>query len=106
RIARSRDRAPAAPSSVHEDYVIERVDRFEAQNERRVAVLLERDRGEERGFQTVRAPVADDAAKTAKRGAAAGLLIVRKPVQVPLDSQRRAEAREQPTFAGGEERAG
>ena len=70
-IARAGDRAPAVPAAVDEDDVIEPVDRLEAEEQRRVAVLLERHRGEERRFQAVRGAVRDHAAEGAQRFAAA-----------------------------------
>src|SRR5438034_5632545 len=80
RIARPRDRSPSAWSAVDEDDVVEQVDRLEAQDERRVAVLLEDDGGRERGLETVRGATLDDAAKAAQRLAAL-LVVVRQRVQ-------------------------
>ena len=71
RIARARDRSPAAAPPVDEDHVIELVDRLEAEDERRIAVLLEDDGREERRLEAVRAAVADDAAEAAQRRASA-----------------------------------
>jgi len=88
--------------AVHEDDVIELVDRLEAEDERRIAVLLERRRGEQRGLQAVRAAVADDAAEAALRRAAVRLFVVRKTVQELLNGERRPETRDEPTFRGGE----
>jgi hypothetical protein len=53
----SRERAtdPQLPLAVDEDHVIELVDRLEAEDERRVAVLLEDDGREQRRLETVRA---------------------------------------------------
>jgi hypothetical protein len=75
--------------------VIELVDRLEAENERWISVLFEHDGREEHRFQAVRASVADDAAKTAERGAAAWLCVVGQAIQVALDLARRIEARKQ-----------
>src|SRR5258708_24180716 len=73
---------------VHKDHVVQFVDRFEAQDERRVAVLLERRCREQRGFQAMRTAFADDTAEGAQRGGAAGLLVVRKIVQITLYGDR------------------
>jgi len=43
--------------------MIELVDRFEAEHERGISVLLEDHSGEKRRLETVRAAVADDAAQ-------------------------------------------
>jgi hypothetical protein len=53
RIARAGHRPPAIRPPIHEDYVIEEIDRLEAEDERREAMLFENDGGRERGFQTV-----------------------------------------------------
>jgi hypothetical protein len=89
---------------VHEDHVIQCVDGFEAQHERWIAVLLEDNRREKRGFQAVRAAVPNHAPKAAERRAAAGLLIVRQLIQIPLNSEGRAEARDEAAFPGREKR--
>ena len=57
---------------VDEEHVIELVDRFEAEHERRPAVLLEDHRGGQRRFQAVRGVVPDDAAEAAQRRAPGG----------------------------------
>ena len=62
-VARSRHRPPAAATAIGEDHVIELVDRFEAEDERGIAVLFERHGREQRRLETVRAAVADDAAE-------------------------------------------
>ena len=62
-------------------------------------MLFEHDRGEERRLEAVRATVADDAAKAAKGGAAARFVVVRQAVEEPLDRQRRAQARDEPSLA-------
>ena len=91
RIARARDRSPSAAAPVDEDHVIELVDRLEAEDERRVAVLLEDDRREQRRLEAMRAAVADDAAKAAQRRAPAGLVVVGQAVEVALNGERRAQ---------------
>ena len=65
RVARPRDRSPKSIPLKHEDHMVQRVDRLEAEDERRVAMPLHRHRREERRFETVRASVADDAAEAA-----------------------------------------
>jgi hypothetical protein len=57
RIARSRAPIPIRAAAVHEDHVIEQIDRLEAENERRIAVLFEDDRGRDRRFEAVRRAV-------------------------------------------------
>ena len=82
--------------------MIEMIDRLEAEHERRVAVLLEHDGREQRRLEAMRDAVADDAAKAAERGAAAGLLVVGKAIEILLHRQRCAEARDEPPLARGE----
>ena len=57
---------------VYEDHMIELVDRFEADDERRIPVLLEDRGGEQRRLEAVRRAMPDDAAKAAQRGAPGG----------------------------------
>ena len=71
--------------------MIEQIDRLEAEDQRRIAMLLEDDGRRERGFQAVRGAGADDAAKRSQRLAAL-FLVVRKIVQPVLDGGRRAQA--------------
>ena len=54
RIARPRDRPPETACAVHEQHVIQPVDRLETHDARRIAVLLENHGSGERGFETVR----------------------------------------------------
>jgi hypothetical protein len=79
--------------------VVQLVDRLEAEDERRIAVRLEDDGGEECRLETVGASLADDAAEAAQRGAAAGLLVVGQLVQVALNGGRCSQACDQPTLA-------
>jgi hypothetical protein len=81
--------------------VIELVDRFEAEDERGIAVIFERDGREQRRLEAVRGAVADDAAKAAQRGPSAWLVVVRQLVQIPLNGERRTELRQQPSLALG-----
>src|SRR5262249_37584925 len=99
RVARPPDRSPSPPFPIDEEDVIELVDRFEAEDERRIAVLLEHDGGEERRFETMRAAVPADAAEAAEGGAPVRLLIVGKRVQELLDRDRRPEPRDEPALA-------
>jgi hypothetical protein len=79
--------------------VIELVDRLEADDERRIAVLLEHGGGKQRRFETVRRVVPDDAAEAAQRRASGRRLgVVRKRVEVALNRQRRAQALDQASF--------
>ena len=74
RIARPRDRSPAARPAIDEDDVIEQVDRLEAEDERRVAVLLEDHRRRQRRLEAVRGASLHHAAKAAERFAPFSLL--------------------------------
>ena len=79
--------------------MIQFVDRFEADDERRVAMLLEHSRRKKRSLETMRRAMADDAAKTAQRCAAGRRLgVVRKRVQVLLNGERRAQPRDEPAL--------
>ena len=79
--------------------MIELVDRLEAEDERRIAVLFEHDRREQRGFETMRAAAAERRREAAQRRAAVRLLVVGKRVEIPLNRSRRSEARDQPSLA-------
>ena len=84
---------------IHKDHMIQFVDGFEADDERRVSVLLEHGRRKERSLETMCRVMADDAAETAQRRAAGRRLgVVRKRVQVLLNGERRAQPRDQPSF--------
>ena len=63
--------------------MVEQVDRLEAQDERRIAVLLEDDGRRQRRLEAVRRAVADDAAEAAQR-LAAGLGVVGQGVELAL----------------------
>ena len=82
--------------------MVEVVDRLEAEEQRRVAVRLEDDGGEQRRLETVRAPLADDAPEAAQRGPAARFLVVGQRVEVALDGARRPQPRDQAPLAGRE----
>src|SRR5262249_9614491 len=93
RIARPRDRAPASTLTVDVDDMIELIDRLEAQDEGRMLVLFQDDGREERRFQTVRAPVGDDASKGSERGPVRRRLgVVGKVIQVPLNRERSSQS--------------
>ena len=64
-------------------------------------MLLQNDGGEECGFQTVRAAMADHASEAAERRAAMGLLVVGQPIQVALNVEGCTEPVDQPTLASG-----
>ena len=82
----SRERAtephPVA-RAVDEDHVVEQIDRLEAEDERRIAVLLEDDGRRERRLETVRRARAHDATEAAQR-LTAGLGVVRQGVEPRL----------------------
>jgi hypothetical protein len=100
-ISRPRHRSPSVRSTVHEDHVVEQVDRLKAQNQRRVAMLLEDHRRGESGFETMRGAVSDDAAEAAQRLAML-LVVVRQRVQPALDRKRRSQMFDDPPFGGCE----
>jgi hypothetical protein len=80
--------------------VIELVDRFEAQDERRVPMLFEDDGGKEGRFEAMRTAVPHDAAKAAQGGAVRRRLgVVRELVEKLLDGEWRAKLRDGPTLA-------
>ncbi len=96
RIARPADRSPQAAGPVDEDHVIEGVHRFQAHHRRRIAVLLEDDRGRQRRFQAVGHAAGDHAAERAQAGPVRRRLhVVGQLVQEALDGRRRAESRHQ-----------
>ncbi len=87
------------PLLVHEDDVVELVDRFEADDERRVPVLFEHRRRKQRRLEAMRRPMSDDAAEAAQRRAAGWRLrVVGKRVEVALDGQRRPQPGDEPTL--------
>ena len=90
--------------AIHEDHVVEIVDRFEAQNERRVAVLLQNNGGKECRLEAVRGALTDDAAEAAQRRAAVRLLVVWQSIEEALDEDGRSQPRNQPPLARREVR--
>src|SRR4029078_7966282 len=94
--------SPSAAMPVEEDDVIELVDRFEAQHQRRIPMLLEDHGGEQRGLQAMGAAVLDDPAEASQRGAPMRLVVVRQVVQEPLNQHRRAKPRDQTPLARAE----
>ena len=62
-------------------------------------MLFERHGREQRRLETVGAAVADDAAEASERGAPAGLVVVGKLIEVPLDQKRGAQPRDEPALA-------
>ena len=95
-IARPCHRSPTPVVTVDEKHVVQLVDRLEAEDERRVAVRLERHRGEQRRLEAMRAALADYAAEAAQRGAAARLLVVGEVVQIALDGEGGPKLRDEP----------
>src|SRR5215213_2842303 len=80
RIARACNRAPSRFRAIHENHMIEKVDRLESKYERRISVLLECNRREHCGLETMRGTRAHYTTKPA-HGVAGSLSIVWKPVQ-------------------------
>ena len=97
-IARARHRSPAVRSSIHEDDMVEQVDRLEAEHERRIAVLFEDDGCRERRLETMGGACPDDPAEAAERFTAA-LGVVGQRVQPVLHRGRRTQTRDEPPFA-------
>ncbi len=115
RVARPRDGAPEegsggvftrvtrkplpTPFLVHENHVVELVDRFEADDERRIPVLPEHCGRKQRRLEAMRRPMTDDAAEAAQRRATGWRLrVVGKRVEVALDGQRRPQPGDEPTL--------
>ena len=69
--------------AIDEDHVVEHVDRFQAHQQRRVAVLLQHAGGEQRGLQAMRRAAPDHLPEAAQR-VAVGLGVVRQPVEKAL----------------------
>ena len=90
-VAGTRDRTPAPAMLVDEQDVIEVIDGFEAQNERREPMLFQNHRSRERRLQTVCRVVSHDAAEASQgRARRRRLGVVRQPIQEALDRERRA----------------
>src|SRR5262249_55047933 len=100
-IARAGDRAPAARLAVEKQDVVEIIRRFDAEDERRIAVLLKYACGEQRCLSAMSAAVAHDLAKAAQCLAAA-LGVVRQAVEKMLDGLGCAQALDQPALGFGE----
>ena len=95
-IAGAGDRSPAAARSIDEDHVVELVDRFEAQNQRRPVRAVRESRlrpARPRGNAPCRGgrPGGSCAASRAGRR----LVVVRQVVEKALDVRRRAQAPDQ-----------
>lgn len=90
RIPGASNGAPACLCSIHENHVIEKIDRFEAKNERRIAVLLEKRCREQRSFEAVSSSCSHYTAKPTHR-VACRLTIVWQIIQPALYRERRAE---------------
>jgi hypothetical protein len=84
--------------------VIKQIDRLEAQNQGRVAVLLEDDGGRERGFEAVRGAGAHHAAER-PQSLATCFLVVRQVVQPALHRGGCAQARDDTPLGGRERQA-
>jgi hypothetical protein len=65
-------------------------------------VLFHHGRGEQRGFEAMRASGSHDAAKAAQRRAAVRFLVVGQPIEVPLNLIRSPQPRNEPPLAWGE----
>src|SRR5207247_8362241 len=103
RIARSRHGAPATGPPVDEDDVVEIVDRFETENERRIAVLLENHGGKEGCFQAMCTLVTDDTPEAPEGRSPCGLGVVRQAVEKSLYRQRSVQAGNESAFTRGED---
>ena len=102
-VTRPRDRSPPAAAAIHEHHMVEQVLRFQAQNQRRVSVVLEDDGRRERSLQTMRGPMFQDLSKAPKGCVACGMLdVVREPIEEALNVKRGSVLVYHPTFAGRE----
>ena len=77
--------------------MIEQIDRLEAEDQRRIPMLLENHSGRQGGFQAVRRAGAHDPAERPQRLALL-LLVVREIVQPVLHSGGRAQPGDEPPF--------
>ena len=85
--------------SVHEEDVVQLVDRLEAQYQRRIAVLLQHHGCRQHRLETVGGLMAHNTAKAAERRLTGrGLGVVWQRVEEPLDIGRRVEPFDQPPF--------
>src|SRR5581483_1532038 len=84
RIPGTCDRSPASVVMIDKDHVIEMVRGLEAEDQGRIAMLLEDHGGRERRFQAVRLPQADHLTEAAL-GGAVWFGIIRELVQPSLD---------------------
>ena len=81
--------------------MVEAVDRFEGQQQRRIAVLLQHAGREQRGFEAMRRPVPDHLPEAPQR-VAAPLGVVGQAVEIALHRLRRAQPPDQAALGGGE----
>src|SRR5262249_13925701 len=97
------DRAPTAAVAVHEDDMVELIDRLEAHHERWVTVLLENHCRGERRLDAVRRAVPDHAAKRSQRGwLGRRLRVVGQRVEKVLDPGGRCAAADDALFGCSE----
>ena len=102
-IARPCDRSPAAISPVHEQHMVQLVNRFETQHERRVTVLLEDGRSRQCRLETVGRVMTYDSTKAAERRAAGRRFgVVRQGVEKALDELRSLQSTNDAPFGRGE----
>jgi len=85
----ARDRTPSTAAAKDEDHVVDAVLRLEADDERRIAVLLKDHRGHERRLETVSGAVTDHLAVRPQR-LALQLPVVREAAKELLDLFRGA----------------
>ena len=83
------------PFLIHEDHVVQLVNRFKADDEGWIPVLFQHRRGKQRGFEAMGGVMADDTAKAPQRRTAGRRFrVVGKRVEIRLNDKRRAQPRD------------
>src|SRR5688572_12660461 len=100
RIPGARNRSPSFWALVYEQHVIEKIDRLEAEHERRVTVLLQHCGREENRLQAVGGARANDATEASHR-VAVQLSVIRKLVEPRLNGGWGAQPHDDPALGRG-----
>jgi len=88
-VARSRHRTPPAAVPEEEEHVIEVVLRLQADHQRRIAVPLHDNGGDQRRLHAMRFAIAEDLPEGTKRGTHAVVVVPQAKIQEPLNLARR-----------------